>query len=536
MSFKVKKLKSNPGPMDYDELIHDINKGTLKIPDFQRNVVWKLEQTIELLDSIAKGFPVGTFIFWETNEVMKSHREIGNLELTEVPEGHFVNYILDGQQRITSLYACLNKAEINGKKYSVYCDLDASFGEDLFHDKDIEPLEPYRFINIADILGEDHRKIYNKLTDDRQLRFDSIRDAFRYYKFSTITIKECPLDMACEIFERINTTGTELDIFDIMVAKTWTYDFDLRVRYKNFVKELQKKGFDGIGSSAILQSVSVILKGGIHRRDILSIGREEMNDNWDQCIRAIRHAIDFIRDDIGIKVWKLLPYPVIIAPIAYFYYYNEFKNPNMVQSENLKKFFWGVCISRAYSLGGDTQIKRDLKFMDKILEHENPQFDYHIILDKETLIDCKLSLGDAFCKTVLCYLASKRPRKFENNGLVNLENNNLARANSKHYHHFFPKSYLKKTGRDDNANSVVNICLIPADSNLRISNKKPSDYLNEIENCKKSERCNKKLIDTLRSHLICDYDDFGISDDDYDKFLDARAQLIFEGLMKRVSN
>ena len=59
---EIKKLKSNPGSMDYNDLIHEIRNGTMKIPDFQRNVVWNIDQTIKLLDSIAKGFPIGTFI------------------------------------------------------------------------------------------------------------------------------------------------------------------------------------------------------------------------------------------------------------------------------------------------------------------------------------------------------------------------------------------------------------------------------------------------------------------------------------------
>ncbi len=532
----IKKLKSNPEPMDYRDLIYEIEKGTMKIPDFQRNIVWKIDQTIDLLDSIAKGFPIGTFIFWETNEYMKTHREIGNLALNDVPEGYMVKYVLDGQQRITSLYASLKKARINNKTYSVYCDLDAQYDEPIFSNKDEEPLDPFRFINIADLLSENPQKIYNKLSEERQIQFDSIRDAFRYYKFSTIDINECPLDMACEIFERINTTGTVLDIFDIMVAKTWTREFDLREKYNEFVQTLQKKGYDGIGSSAILQSISAISKKKVHRRDILSISRDEMNENWDQYIKAISHAIDFIRNDIGIKVWKLLPYPVIIAPLSYFYFQNNFNNPNFEQSEHLKKFFWGTCVSRAYSFGPDTRIRNDIKVMDKILYNEKPSFEFPVVLDKEILINTKLSLGDAFCKSVLCYLASKRPRKFENNNVINLENNNLTRANSKHYHHFFPKNYLKKRGISELADSIVNICLIPADSNLRISNKRPKDYLEEIEDCKKPKICNKKLRETLESHLICDFEDFGIDDDDYNKFLNERAQLIVEGLKRLIGN
>lgn len=518
-----------PEVMDYSELISEIESGVLKIPDFQRDVVWNIDQTLKLLDSIAKRYPIGTLIFWETDEILKSHRNVGNLKLRDVPEGRLVKYVLDGQQRITSLYACLKKAEIKSKKYFVYCDLDANSDAPLFYRENPYPLEPYRCVNIANVLGDKPHIIYDKLpTQQRKTRFNEIRDAFRYYKFSTTILSDCSIDVACEIFERINTTGTELDVFDIMVAKTWSEDFDLRENYIDFVKEIETVGYEGIGSSAILQAISCIIKNGCHRRDILSIGRKEMKDKWDECIKAVRFAIDFLRDNIGVPVWRILPYPSVIAPLAYFYYVNMYKSPTMDQSEQLKRFFWRSCLSLRYSSGAETKIKNDVKKIGKMLKDKVVSFDYPLILDAPTLIDTELSLSNAYCKAILCYLATRHPRNFENDGLVNLENNSLSRANSKQYHHFFPKDYLRTKGITDRSNSVVNICLIPADSNLKISNKRPFDYLNNIE------KDNPDLQKSLKSHLIFDYESFGIEDDNYDKFLNARSEVILRGLNKLI--
>lgn len=518
-----------PEPVKYPELLSEIESGVLKIPDFQRDVVWDISQTLALLDSIAKKFPIGTFIFWETDEILKHHRNIGNLKLKDVPQGRLVKYIIDGQQRITSLYACLKKAEINGKKYAVYCDLDASGNATLFYCENPYPLDPYRYVNIADVLGDTPHLVYDKLSTERKKRFNEIRDAFRYYDFSTVKISECDIDVACEIFERINTMGTELDVFDIVVAKTWSEDFDLRGKYDEFVKDLESVGYEGIGSSAILQAVSCITKKACHRRDILSIKRDEMKKRWDDSIKAIRLAIDYLRDNVRVLVWRLLPYPSVIAPIAYFYHTNNFKKPTMTQSEQLKKFFWRCCLSQRYSSGAETNIRNDIQEIDKLLAGKKTSFDFPLILDLYTLIECDLSLGNAYCKTILCYLASQSPRNFENNGLVNLENNNLARANSKHYHHFFPKSYLRNQKKIvDRIDSVMNICFITADSNLRISNKKPLDYLNEIE------KTNPNLKNTLKTHLIFDYNTFGITADDYDAFLKSRANVVLNNLNKLI--
>ncbi len=92
-------------PLKYDHLFAMVDTGQLKIPMFQRDFVWTTAQTASLLDSIVKGYPIGTFILWKTRDAMRHFRNIGNVELPEPPTGDAVQYVLDGQQRITSLYA-----------------------------------------------------------------------------------------------------------------------------------------------------------------------------------------------------------------------------------------------------------------------------------------------------------------------------------------------------------------------------------------------------------------------------------------------
>ena len=92
-------------PKKYEHLFSDIDTGRIKIPKFQRDFVWTKEQTASLIDSLIKGFPIGTFILWKTREELRHMKNIGNVDLPDVPKGDFIYYVLDGQQRITSLYA-----------------------------------------------------------------------------------------------------------------------------------------------------------------------------------------------------------------------------------------------------------------------------------------------------------------------------------------------------------------------------------------------------------------------------------------------
>ena len=101
----MSRVTIKPDSYPYPELISKIEQGLVKIPAFQRDFVWPMDKVLFLLDSISRRYPIGTFLFWQTTDFINSLRNIGDLELNEPPQGYPVQYILDGQQRITSLYA-----------------------------------------------------------------------------------------------------------------------------------------------------------------------------------------------------------------------------------------------------------------------------------------------------------------------------------------------------------------------------------------------------------------------------------------------
>ena len=90
MDNQVSQYQSLPGNMLYNNLISNIEQGQIKIPQFQRKFVWSIEETAGLIDSILKGYPIGTFIIWETNDRLRSVRNIGNFQFPDTPDGHTV--------------------------------------------------------------------------------------------------------------------------------------------------------------------------------------------------------------------------------------------------------------------------------------------------------------------------------------------------------------------------------------------------------------------------------------------------------------
>jgi len=101
-----------PQSVTFSSLFAEIENGTIKIPQFQRDFVWSKARSALLLDSIVRGFPIGTFILWKTTERLRSIRNIGDLLLPDTSAGDAIKYVLDGQQRLTSLFVTLKGLSI----------------------------------------------------------------------------------------------------------------------------------------------------------------------------------------------------------------------------------------------------------------------------------------------------------------------------------------------------------------------------------------------------------------------------------------
>src|SRR4051812_33486987 len=176
----------------YEALFVDIDTGQIKLPMFQREFVWEKEKSAKLIDSILKGFPIGTFIFWKTREELRSYKEVGNHKLPETPKGDYVQYILDGQQRITSLYAIRKGIRItkDGKELDY---------RDIFIDLDYEPKNDEqivvteqsagkRYVSVHDVLSKPLGTFYKTLGHDQADQVEGYKNKLTNYDFSTITI------------------------------------------------------------------------------------------------------------------------------------------------------------------------------------------------------------------------------------------------------------------------------------------------------------------------------------------------------------
>lgn len=522
----------------YAVLFANIDSGRVKIPQFQRDFVWGKEKTAALIDSILKGFPIGTFILWKTRERLRHMRNIGNFELPEPPSGDAIQYVLDGQQRITSLYAVRKGARItqDGREIDykdIVIDLIADSEEEEEVVLDMPP-EDRDYISVYEILNSSIADLVKGRDDEGLNRVSYYKSKLEGYEFSTVVIDDYPIEIACDVFTRINTGGKPLTLFEIMVAKTFDPEkgFDLEKRYRELIssetadKDLESAKWDTIPRETILQCVAAIACGSIQRKDVLKISRDDFIHYWDKMKDGLFKAVDYLRSHVGVRVSRILPYNTLLIPIAWFFFHKGGSDVLPSENERLRQYFYWAALNNRFNSGQGTKVGSDLEKMQAILDGHEPEYNGHELdISAEDLMSRPFSVGDAYCMAIVCLLCEKEPRRFNTKGKVNLDNDWLKIASSKNYHHFFPRAFLKKkTDYENLPNSIVNIVLIDDLLNKRtIHAKPPSQYMMEFQ------KMNSKLPKIMKTHFI-HLDGWGIFEDDYDRFVHKRAKAIAKAL------
>ena len=526
----------------YEALFVEIDSGQIKLPMFQREFVWDKEQTAKLIDSILKGFPIGTFIFWKTREHLRSYKDVGNHKLPDTPNGDSVQYILDGQQRITSLYAIRKGIRItkDGKEIDyrdIFIDLDYSEVDEqiVVTDKD----DGKQYISVHSVLTRQITSMFNEYPHDSLEKIESYKNKLTGYDFSTITIKDYPIDIACEVFSRINTGGKSLSVFEVMVAKTYdeTRGFDLAEKFEELRDgvddarpSLAAAKFETIPETIAMQCVAVITLRAVRGKDILRIPRPTFIDNWEPMKAALFMAIDFVRTQLRVPVSQLLPYPAVLIPIMYYFYSTNNRRATYEEARRLEQFYYWVGLNERYSSSTDSRLAEDLHKMDCITRGEAPTYSPNELTIRPSDIAATwFSTSNSYCKAILSLFASHAPQSFDTNGVVILDNSNLKIASSRNYHHFFPRRHLEDVGRLQEPNLIANITMIDGYSNKHLIGKKaPSVYV------EKFAEQNSQIDDTLKTHLIINKEDFGVMSDDYETFIKLRSIAIANELNAKI--
>lgn len=472
-----------------ESLARRIFEGDILLPKFQRDFIWKRNQVLELFDSISKNYPIGSILLWLSKHKLKSESSIADLPFKERPEEYPVNYLLDGQQRLSCICGALYWKPNAGESDSVW---------NIAYD-----LKSRRFVHLNTLDDPPQHQIrLNKIPDNIQFfaqvavleanpdnshlaaeakRFFSL---FKDYSLACVTLHDMPIENVAPIFERINSTGTKLTIVDLMRAATWSVDFDLVETIDQKVLDvIGEKGFDEIDRKAVLRVLSSasgfsFSTGGIDR--LRSLNVEQLKTSTEATVSAFKLATDFLHDQLKIPNASIVPYVNQVVVLAELFRRRPVLNAG--QYVALRQWFWRTTLSSYFSGWSSAQMDTDLKAIDDFISEKTPNL---MIGDgappKNIWRRRSFRANTSLSKLLGLLLTQNTPYDLINGTEVKLTKA-LAWQNSKEYHHIFPKAYLNSIGAStSDTNALANFALISSASNKNISDTKPSVYVPKLQ-------------------------------------------------------
>lgn len=345
MTKRITAKDPKPTAERIEQLAQRVLVGDIILPEFQRPFVWKRRQILELLDSIYRNYPIGSALLWESRQELASKRSIADLEVGERSKSYPVNYLLDGQQRLSTICGVLHWAPGDPKSvWNVIFDLKTERFSHIDHNEELPAHQiPIRRLSDA---AEYFRKI--SVIDEVELRSvaDLLFNRFKDYQLPLVTLGDMSINDVAPVFERINSTGTRLTIYDLMRAATWSPEFDLGKTITEIQDSLEVKKFHSFDNKTFLRSLGAASGSDFSSGSIDSL-RHLDPDRLHTCAEEVKSAaqlaVDFLSTEIGAPRAEALPYANQFAVLIELF--RVLPHPNADQLKEIKKWFWGTTLS-----------------------------------------------------------------------------------------------------------------------------------------------------------------------------------------------
>jgi hypothetical protein len=353
-----------------ERLIREFESGKIKIPLFQRDYIWDRNKVVKLLNSIYSQYPIGSLFFWDAPAGYEQFiRETSLISTARARNRKNFYFILDGQQRVISLYASLSGKKINRVDYKRIA----------FHLKRQEFYIPRRkkekFYVPAYLLFdkstfnevlEDYKRYDENKGTDFSVRWQECHEIFMNYPMSIVKSNNVELDHVVEIFERINQGGNRLTLFDLVHATVLSEDFDLKERIQQLNKEPSVAKYGGLSQRVVVQSLAVNAFKNSSNSYQLKLTSGICLDIWDKVVDALKSSLDFLAD-IGIQT-DMLQYQSMVPVLQYYFFINQIQRVLPGHKKSLEDWFWDAKFSDRYAPASASKIKEDLDMIEKMSE------------------------------------------------------------------------------------------------------------------------------------------------------------------------
>lgn len=565
------------------ELLARADAGKLQLPDFQRGWVWDDERIRSLVASVSVSFPIGAVMLLETGgqHVRFKPRPLAGTDerLRRVaPE----TLILDGQQRLTSLYRALMspfvvetkdaKGKPMGRWY--YLDMKKAIANNDDREEAVLGVPEDKLVKTfggeitldvttpereyaADLFpvnrvfhSAEWRQAYNKhwnYAPEKIQLYDAFeRDVikrFEQYQVPVIELKkETPKEAVCLVFERVNTGGVALNVFELLTATFAADDFQLRDDWDS--REQRLKGqhpvLRNLQSDDFLQAISLLVtqarrRGAIasgvvadkapgiscKRRDILKLEVADWKDWAERVEGGFVRAARFL---YGQKIFKArdLPYRTQLVPLAAIFV--DLGRDGETEGARLRiaRWYWCGVLGELYGGAIESRFARDLPEVVSMVRGEatEPITIQESSFQANRLLTLRTRNSSAY-KGLYALLMRDGGRDFRTGEPIEAQTFFDDKVD---IHHIFPEKWCREAGLEPGTyNSVINKTALSARTNRQIGGRPPSQYLPTIE--KSAGVASARMDEILRSHCI---EPAVLRADRYWDFFAQRAEALLE--------
>ncbi|MBN1168410.1 DUF262 domain-containing protein [Candidatus Woesebacteria bacterium] len=557
------------------DLVTGARKGKVVLPQFQRSFVWSYVDVVDLLVSIFNGYYVGSFLTLkcDSENVPFDFRTIEGVNKQNEDLNPEV-MILDGQQRITTLHYVLYAPEEITLKYAKYpyrffLKLDSLVNGDFDNaiygirsdqsEKYMSPEWQFEnktipFTTLQDfqswdswldsyqdwLRSIDEEQYENYVTAERADWKQSINVFFDM----VIPIIEIPkvksddedgVAEVCAIFEKINTKGVKLSVFDLLTARLFKYKIDLHKLWEetletyNLIDDFSEGESNPYGIF-ILRIIALIRGVDVKSKNLINLKPNNFENDWANASKylhkALKRLISTNDDGFGVFDKKWMPYPPLLPVLSSVLYLIDKNNYNNSAYKAIKKWYWGSVFGERYQSAVESKTTSDFREISRYLSGEE------VSIKLFTEIDANITLNELYevksvnrinsiYKGVMNLLAINQARDFLLHDSIEFHELDD--------HHIFPKAYLAKIKdeedqvkyKDNLINTIVNKTLISYSTNRKISKKKPSDY---VKDNNLIVQASVKSI--LKRHFINQEAYEAMCMNDYEKFVNERSNVL----------
>ena len=474
--------------MKVGAILDQIDLGSIALPEFQRGYVWNRNQVRGLMQSLYRRHPVGSLLVWVTPTNAAETR--GDQALTQ----GVVHLLLDGQQRITSLYGLMR-----GKAPAFFEGHARTFTDLRFHLEDetfafylpMKMRDDPLWIDVTELMQKGTGEVAQRFVGDpeyqdriseyltRLSRIENIGDIDLHIE--EVTGEDKTIDVVVDIFNRVNSGGTKLSKGDLALAKVCAAWPRAREEMNKQLDRWRSNGFF-FRLELLLRIVTTTLTGEAKFTALEGVGTDEFRNGLNVTTRRIDALLNLIGSRLGLDHDRVLGGRYALPLMARYLEQSGGTVSNPAERDRLlywyvHSFLWG-----RYAGSTETILNQDLG----LIEDTAGGLDRLIERLRQNRGDLRLqaddfrgwSRGARFYPLLYMLTRVWQARDWETG--IELKGHLLGNMSALELHHIFPKSLLYEAGYERaDVNALANFTFLTKETNLKVSNKNPSQYLAE---------------------------------------------------------